>query len=346
MKYPLVDVVAVCYNHSKYLRFTLNSIVAQTYNNINLHIYDDASTDESVKEIEDWLDSTGNDGKFVAHKENMGLCATLNEALDNCSGEYVQFIACDDILCEEKISMQVRQLEQHVDAAVCCSNFSSIDVDGNIIQDRYFPREYCFPDDPFVAILHGHEGLPIVIHSPSALVRLQAIREVGGYRSDLAQEDFYMWLNISRKHPIVFVPDVLVQYRVLNDSLSHTLVTRNRKKYLLQHIEVINDLLATSSLYKKELYLSLFSRKKSLIEHQIHAENDFDGIKALGEFAMEVEGYDRKIAMQCIPRLLLTYWKNGIPFNKYNYFKYLIHLRLKHLIPMIFSLPYKNCKSR
>ena len=345
MSSPLVDVVAVCYNHRNYLLETLNSIISQTYTNIKLHVFDDASTDDSVAEIERWIRSNRIEVKLVAHKKNLGLCATLNEAIEYCSGEYIQFIACDDVLYPEKIAVQVTELENDLGAAVCCSNFSSIDSDGNIVQHRYFPESYRFPDDPFVAILEGHQGLPIVIHSPTALVRRKAIQDVGGYRNDLAQEDFYMWLKLSRDWPILFVNKVLVLYRVLDNSLSNTLLTKKRKKYLEQHIEVIEELLASSSSYQKELYSALFSRKKKLIECQLAIGEKEDGEKILSKFSLEVESYDMDVAVKYIPKLLLTYWKNDVSFNKYLYFRYLIRLNIKYLAPMVLSLSYKNHRS-
>ncbi len=241
---PLISVVALSYNHEQYVTSTLESIVAQTGVKLELLIFDDASTDNSQKTIEQWITETKTDCAFFPHNKNIGLCATLNEATKLCSGKYIQFIACDDILCPGKLKEQIAQLEAKPDCALCCSDFSTIDKNGAIIGNNYFPADYEFPEDVFCAILYGHHDLPVVIHSPSVIVRRSVLQEMGPYPEQLPQEDFYMWLAITSKYPVCFVAKPLVQYRRLDGSLSdHLTRQENKDKYLNSHIEAIDILL-------------------------------------------------------------------------------------------------------
>jgi hypothetical protein len=151
------------------------------------------------------------------------------------------------VLNLKKIALQVEQLGECGDCVVACSNFRTIDEDGLVLSDRYFPKEYRFPDDPFSAILHGSQGLKIVIHSPTALVRRSGIEAAGGYPEDLIQEDFFMWLSLASRGGVAFSNETLVDYRITSGSLSARLQGSwdNRIRYLCEHIRVIDRFLDT-----------------------------------------------------------------------------------------------------
>ena len=82
---PLVSVVVPCYNHEKYVKETIESIVNQTYKNIELIVIDDGSKDNSVKVIQELADKYG--FTFI-HRPNKGLSATLNEGIRLSKGKY------------------------------------------------------------------------------------------------------------------------------------------------------------------------------------------------------------------------------------------------------------------
>lgn len=265
-KLPLVSIVAVCYNHERYVKETLDSILAQTYPNTQLIIMDDCSQDHSVEVIEGWIDRNGGDCAFVAHKENQGLCRTLNEAISQyCVGKYLQIIACDDVLEEQKLKVQVDLLENLPDEyAVTCSNFEEIDENS---QSRgiYFKEDFQFPDDVFSAILSGWMGYKIIVHSPTVLVRSSVFNEVGQYDERIIQEDLDMWLRVSLHKKIHFSPLPLVKYRVLQTSLSRH--HAHRAKILEGRLAVVEKLEQTPDLERGRL-TALGNHKIGLL-HQL-----------------------------------------------------------------------------
>ena len=108
---PLVSILAICYNHERFVEETLSSIKNQTYKNIELVIIDDFSTDNSVKVISNWIKNNNIVCQFVIHQKNKKLCETLNEGVNLCKGEFLQFMACDDILELDKIENQLNVLK-------------------------------------------------------------------------------------------------------------------------------------------------------------------------------------------------------------------------------------------
>lgn len=218
---PLVSIVAVCYNHEKYLKETLDSILHQTYSNIQLIIIDDCSQDNSVAKIEKWIQDNKVDCQFISRPKNLGLCKNLNEGLVISTGKYYQSIACDDVMEPHKIEKQVTFFEQQKeDVMLICSNFSTIDKNGTVVSEAYFNDNFIFPEEVFSAILSKYMGYQIIIHSPTVLLRRKVFDVVGTYDESLQQEDFYMCLLISSRFSVKFMNEVLAKYRVLDTSLS------------------------------------------------------------------------------------------------------------------------------
>lgn len=241
LKPPLISVIAVSYNHERWILETLESIKRQTLQDFELIFCDDASQDRSVELATRWLEEHRITAQLILHKQNQGLCRTLNEAILRCHGKYIQSIACDDNLRPDKLARQSSHLENAAgEVGMVCSNFAEIDARGQVTRPQYFPSNFEFPASPFEAVLTARNGEGITIHSPTALVRKCVFDVVGGYDEAIVQEDFDMWLRVSRRFQVDYLPDVLVDYRVLPTSLSR--VASRRLVLLLDHLHVLAKL--------------------------------------------------------------------------------------------------------
>ena len=202
---PLVSVLISCYNHAPYIEDCLNSIFRQTYDNIELIVIDDGSTDDSAQLIESLR--LRHDFYFE-RQSNMGFARTLNKMLALAKGKYIAAFDSDDIMMIEKLDKQVAFMESRPDIAVCGGNFLTIDARGELLRNqRLRPyRELDF-DDVF---LNRRAG----IASSTALIRRAVIEREGGYDPNIRLQDAYMWLKLtSRGHRIAILNDVLVHYR-------------------------------------------------------------------------------------------------------------------------------------
>ena len=103
MRLPLVTIGAINYNNTCYVLETLNSILRQTYSEIELIIVDDASTDDSLLKIRKWLANYPLPYKLVVHSENQGVHKAYESVIQNATGEFISFIATDDLFEPEKI---------------------------------------------------------------------------------------------------------------------------------------------------------------------------------------------------------------------------------------------------
>ena len=121
---PLVSIVVITYNSSEYVLETLESAKAQTYTNIELIVSDDCSTDETVSICKKWFEA--NKDRFVntimvEAEINSGVPANANRGLAECKGEWIKFIAGDDILVSTGIEEFVKKYEGGGDLVVCDS---------------------------------------------------------------------------------------------------------------------------------------------------------------------------------------------------------------------------------
>src|SRR5690554_2904443 len=182
---PLVSIVIPCYNHAQFVQETIQSVIDQDYENIELIIIDDGSNDSSVEVIQEMIPAC--EERFVRfefrYRPNKGLCATLNEALQWCNGKYVSCLASDDLIKSFKISSQVNFLQSN-EAYV--GVFGGIDIlhkDGSTSCTIGTSEAYNFEQ-----IIKHKYCLP----APTQLLCLNKVKEVGGFREGFIIEDWVM----------------------------------------------------------------------------------------------------------------------------------------------------------
>lgn len=204
---PLVSVAIPCYNHEQFVQETIQSIIDQTYKNIELIIIDDGSQDNSVRKIHEMIELCKQ--RFVRFefrsRPNKGLSATMNEALEWCEGKYFSPIASDDQMLKDKTSKQVKYLENNEDCAAVFGGAQLIDENNKKLESLVNEeRLYSFEE----IIMHEHNLL-----APTQMSRKENIDKAGGYNSSLFIEDWYMLLLLSRDSSIFNMNEVFVLYR-------------------------------------------------------------------------------------------------------------------------------------
>lgn len=220
---PLVTAIVGCYNHAKYVETALESVRGQTYSNIELIVFDDCSTDESVNRIRHWIERTGHPCTFLPHAKNMGICRSFNDALAHAKGKYIAVLAADDAWLPQKTETLVGVLEQCTeDVAVAFSDAYLMDARGERIPGTFI-KNHCkrsrpLPESDFFTELWSENFIPAM----ATLIRFDRMRDVGIYDEDLAFEDWDMWLRLSVRFRFVFSACPTALYRILPSSMSHS----------------------------------------------------------------------------------------------------------------------------
>ena len=229
MENPLVSVPVITYNSANTIIETLDSIKAQTYQNIELVISDDCSTDNTVELCKVWIDQNKN--RFVRTKlltveKNTGVSANCNRAGAACVGEWVKGIAGDDMLLPDCIEEFVKYVNEHPDTAYVFCRMEGFGRSQDEV-DEYMNR--CFDYSFFqLSVQEQYHRLLFrgnCIPAPALfynLERVKAINIVNDERIPMV-EDYPSWLRITKSEVrLQFVDKVLVRYRLSENSISTT----------------------------------------------------------------------------------------------------------------------------
>lgn len=256
---PLVTIIALCYNQKHFLDETLDSILKQNYPHIQLIIIDDQSSDGSVKKIKDWINLNNVNCNFIQHQKNLGICASLNEALTLCKGKYYQVIACDDVIFPDKIERQVEMLEgAKKNVAMVYSDASFIDENSNDLYGWFIQRNWNFftvPKGNIFQALLDKNFIPAV----GVLIRTNIVKKLGGYDESLKFEDYDLWLRISKDYEILFDNKPSAKYRIHSMNM-HKSDFGIEEQYCLIYQKHIDDKKA-KTIFQKRL-LKLYSERK------------------------------------------------------------------------------------
>ena len=129
----MISVIVPVYNVEKYLRQCLDSVLAQTYRELEIILVDDGSTDGSGAICDEY--ATRDSRIKVVHQQNGGLSSARNAGLDLATGEYVAFVDSDDYIHETMLELLYQALvENNADTVIC--NFERVDEKGDVISVR------------------------------------------------------------------------------------------------------------------------------------------------------------------------------------------------------------------
>ena len=128
---PLVSIFSLTYNHANYIDEFMDSVLSQTYNNWELIIGDDASTDGSQEILLKYQKKYPDKIKLILNKKNLGITENSINVLKACSGKYVALVATDDLMLPTKIEKQVEVLENNPNINICYHNLKVIFENSN-----------------------------------------------------------------------------------------------------------------------------------------------------------------------------------------------------------------------
>ncbi|WP_396178659.1 glycosyltransferase family 2 protein [Flavobacterium sp.] len=229
----LVTVICLCYNHAEYVEEALNSVINQTYKNIELIIADDFSTDNSVQVIENWL-KIHPEISFVKNKKNVGNTTTFNQCLKIAKGAYIIDLAADDILLPETIEKQLKGFANstYENLGIVYGNLELVTNDKKHL--RYFlPVDANYkrlnPErtgDIYIGLLDGTNNMGAV----ASMVKREVFDTLGGYDENLAYEDYDFWIRAARLYNFDYIDEILIVKRMLENSLETQAFKKWNKK--------------------------------------------------------------------------------------------------------------------
>ena len=204
----MVTVIVPVYNSENHFDQAIQSVIDQTYRNIQLIVVDDGSTDEFKELIKK---KYGQKLMFLTHPDgiHLGESASINLGLKFASGEYLAILRSNDFWHPTKIESQVEFLEMHSDLGMVYVNGDVVDENGDELY-RFYPQDHWKPHTPENYLLECYFQFP-----NNALVRMSVVREAGPFDETLrAAQDHDMGIRIAELVDFGYLDRRLFCYRV------------------------------------------------------------------------------------------------------------------------------------
>lgn len=252
---PLVSVVIPVYNQARFLFDALNSVLAQTFQDFEIIVVDDGSTDAI-----DGVQKHFHDSRIVwLRQENLGLAAARNLGLKYAQGQFLAFLDADDLFLPQKLELQVCYLQNHDDLDLVASGYEFVDAELKVLKTESARRERRLSvEDVFF-------GGVAPVHA--VLLRTAAAKSIGGFDGDLrACEDLDFWMRfVLSGHRVAYLPGVICQYRMHGENMTHQL--KEHAGWYLRYLEKVfadsrlsKDLLEQKNKRYALFYLNLSGR--------------------------------------------------------------------------------------
>jgi glycosyltransferase involved in cell wall biosynthesis len=208
---PLVSVITATYNMADYLTETLDSVLGQDHPVVESIVVDDGSTDHTSAVLERYEDDPR---VRIVRQANAGQTRAKNRGLEEAKGEYVGFCDADDIWLPHKLSRQLPRFEVDDPPGLVYADTQFMDEHGDDLTTPNTPR------------YRGHISARLLIDNfipfPTALAPRRVLEDLGGFDERRSMSiDYDLWLRLSARHWVDYVPEVLARYRIWPGQMSH-----------------------------------------------------------------------------------------------------------------------------
>jgi glycosyltransferase involved in cell wall biosynthesis len=210
------------YNAARYLPEAVGSILSQTFEDFELLVVNDGSTDGTPGILASYDDSR----MKVIHQENQGVIGALNTGLHHAKGKYIARMDSDDIAFADRFGEQVNFLDNRPDVAVVGTFAYRIDENGKV------GSEFRLPVSPPELKRYLSHRSPLI--HPSVMFRSEILEKVNGYPNVPHVEDYAFWIEVSRHFDMANLPRFLLYYRTHGEKIS----VRKNSVQIKNHLEV------------------------------------------------------------------------------------------------------------
>ncbi|MGV1003176.1 MAG: glycosyltransferase family 2 protein [Candidatus Nanopelagicales bacterium] len=291
---PLITVGIFGYNHERYIGGALASVLDSTHRDLEVYVVDDGSIDATASVMREFLADRPDDRvTLLADGENHGLANRLNEVVARAKGEWLGVLGGDDAYLPAGLASLVRGIEPGVD--VLWGDLEVMDQHGAPAGyrrpagtwQRPAARRYLVPGHPTADIFRYNN----FVCGTSPLVRITAIREVGGYHPGARNEDLDMWLRLAPRHRFKYLGEPVARYRLVPGSTS-----RSELSALRDQAELLGRLRATGE-YSEQGLARLLAMRWALAVGRSRGRPPLR-LAAVADLA----GLDRWLVLRALPR--------------------------------------------
>ncbi|MGA2159068.1 MAG: glycosyltransferase [Dehalococcoidia bacterium] len=217
---PKVSIVIPSYNHEKYIGECIQSALNQTFQDFEVIITDDGSSDRSVKIIKEFSDPRI---QLYAFDKNRGACTAVNNCISRSRGEYIAVLNSDDAWEPGKLDKQVEYLDTHPGVGAVFTRVAFVDESGKQIGPYKYRFYHIFDKENRSRYewLNYFFSVGNCLCHPSLLIRRECYDRVGLYDERMASlPDLDMWVRLCLEYDLHIIPEKLVRFRLREDEVS------------------------------------------------------------------------------------------------------------------------------
>jgi glycosyltransferase involved in cell wall biosynthesis len=310
------------YNAQRFLAAAMDSILQQTFTDFEFIIIDDCSTDNSVAIAQSYTDARI---KLYRNEQNLGISRTLNKGIALAATPLIARMDADDISYPGRLQAQYDYMQQHPQCAMVSSTVRVVSEEGAFVREDKFESRFYYYNLNFVCW----------VYHPTVMYRKQAVQQVGLYNVPYA-EDFELFWQLSRQFAIANLPQVLLDYRVTQQSLHQVL---KKQEYADAHdAQVLRNI---------RYYTGLdFSMKRShlqCLEHIFEPLLAEQSVGSIAECLGKLEYISRCIAQKPNPNLHVPDVQEAAMYKR----EFILNYFLQHLpTPKALALALKIGRPR
>lgn len=213
MSEPRVSVIIPCYNSAPYVGQAVQSVLEQSFGDLEVIVVNDGSTDDSRAVVAAMSDTR----VYCHHQDNRGLGAARNAGLHLARGEFVAFLDADDTVLPDKLEWQVAQLDQAPHLGLVAGGYVEVSEEGRVLR-----RVESWRGTPGLDLYAWLFRCPFVVHS--VLMRRRWIETVGGFdeqREMGGAADWDMWLRLAHAGcAMAWTPAIVCAYRFHRENMT------------------------------------------------------------------------------------------------------------------------------
>lgn len=211
MKTPTVSVAICLYNRARFIEETLDSVFAQTFQDYEVVIVDDGSTDGGA----DLIARRYSDPRLrIISQPHLGLSITRRVSIEESGGEFVAFLDSDDLWVPHKLQQQVTSARARPSVPLFCSDCDYINEQGDVVgrlSDDYKLSDVNLDHDPYGELLKRG----CFVWQSTVMARRDALTAIDSYDPQYPYvADYDTWLRLARRFPLHYSPEVLAKWRV------------------------------------------------------------------------------------------------------------------------------------
>ena len=208
---PEVSVIIPTYNRARVLRRGVESVLAQTYQDFEVIVVDDASSDDTQDVL---LKITDPRLRLIRHETNRGATAARNSGIEVATGVFVAFQDSDDEWLPEKLAKQMALFQANPSASVVYSGMLRNEADGTVYIPG--PQIRTREGDLLDSLLYEN-----FVGTPSMVVRRECLEETGGFLEDLPRfQDWELVIRLAKRYPLHLVDEPLVIVHATPENIS------------------------------------------------------------------------------------------------------------------------------